>query len=582
MNKLMFYLGFAIVVAMFVWTSSAVSVESDTCRYWVAPFPEGNNNNPGTFKSPWATLKHAADNVPDNHCTVWFKEGDYYGSHRLNQRYATPTTFKSVRPYQAVLHYDGAVVILSGATNVTMEGFRFHHTGPDALSLLVTINSSANGWAEMITLRNNIFHDSYNNDLLKIHNGSRFITVESNLFYNQGASEQHMDVNSVTDVIIQDNIFFNDFAGSGRSDPGSTKAFITIKDSNENDDGLLGSERITVRRNVFLNWQGGKEPFIQVGNDGKPYHEAKDVWIENNLMIGNSPITVNALLAVNGASNVYFVNNTVTGNLPSSAYAFRIGQKDLNPQNENIYFYNNIWSDPTGTMGADLLNGSNKFSNGDPETVNNLILDNNLYWNGGQEIPPGEVVSPLIDDARHIVADPLLNTDHEDILLPRWHGLAFPGGNTLIRQEFTRLVELYGKISADSPAANLANPIYTPADDILGYPRGVTPDLGAYEHNHLVLNGYSESTSIWLNWSDPQEPDATSLTITYTTGTDTMLISGIPVTVSTYVLTDLRPYSLYTITLTARDSENAILVQSNTLVIMTYGWRLHIPLLIQS
>ena len=76
--------------------------------------------------------------------------------------------------------------------------------------------SDADDWSEDVVFRNNIFHDSWNNDILKINNGARRVTVEGNVFYNQTGSDEHMDVNSVTDVVIQDNIFFNDFAGSGR------------------------------------------------------------------------------------------------------------------------------------------------------------------------------------------------------------------------------------------------------------------------------------------------------------------------------------------------------------------------------
>jgi hypothetical protein len=348
--------------------------------------------------------------------------------------------------------------------------------------LLVSVDRSKEGWAEWIVFRNNIFHDSYNNDLLKIHNGSRFVTVEGNIFYNQGSSDQHLDVNSVTDVTIQDNIFFNDFTGSDRINPNDSKHFIVIKDSNGNEDGLEGSERITVRRNVFLNWEGGEgETFVQVGNDGKPYFEARNVRIENNLMVGNSSNKAGAAFGIRGAKDVYFINNTITGDLPSSAYAFWISLKDLNPQNQNIYFYNNIWSDQTGTMGADLSGSSNKFSNGNPAHTNTLILDNNLYWNGDETIPAGDLVSPLIHDARPIIANPLLNTDHDNILLPRWSGSAFLSGSRTIREEFIRLVETYGRITEDSPAAGKADPALSPPDDILGNFRPRQPDLGAYE-----------------------------------------------------------------------------------------------------
>ena len=203
--------------------------------------------------------------------------------------------------------------------------------------------------------------------------------------------------------------------------------------------------------------------------------------IENNLMIGNSHELVNALLDVSGAKDVIFTNNTVVGDLPSKAYAFRVDQKGSNPQNENLFFYNNIWADPTGTMGRDFSGKPNEFSDGDPDEVSNLILDNNLYSNGPLVIPPGDLVSPQKDDTRRIVANPLLNTHQEDLVLPRWTGSAFLSGNLTIREEFERLVELYGVIPPYSPAVGKADPLYAPPDDILGHPRDASPDLGAYE-----------------------------------------------------------------------------------------------------
>ena len=456
-----------------------------SCESWVAPPPVGSDANPGTFAQPWATLDFASAQVlarGGSNCTVWARDGTYSGEQDLEERFPTPTTFKALTPYKAVLENSGTVLEVSGAQNMIFEGFEFRHSGPGAGVLVVQVRRSDSLWSENITFRDNIFHDSYNNDLLKIYDGARFVTVANNLFYNQGANEEHMDVNSVTDVTIQDNIFFNDFAGSGRIDPGDTKAFIVIKDSNESADGLEGSERITVRRNIFLNWEGDSEPFVQIGNDGKPYHEAEDVWLENNLMIGNALNEMNAALAVSGAKNITFANNTVVGDLPAWAYAFRISIKRDNPQNENIYFYNNIWSDPTGTMGAGPSSGSNEFSDGDPTQTDNLILDNNLYWNGGTATPPGDLVSPLVDDPRRVVADPLLNPDQASILLPRWNGSAFLSGSSSIRQEFERLVNLYGAIPYASQARDKADPAFVPVDDILGRPRTAAPDLGAYEY----------------------------------------------------------------------------------------------------
>ena len=552
------------------------------CEYWVAPPPEGSDANPGTFAQPWATLDYASASVPDNNCTVWFKDGTYDGTHSLYERFNTTTTFKAVNPYKAVLRYSGTVVKLFGAKNMALEGFEVRHSGPGAGALVVQVQQDGVNWAENITLRNNIFHDSYNNDLLKINNGARFVTVENNVFYNQTGSDEHIDVNSVTDVMIQDNIFFNDFGGSGRANNNDTGSFIVIKDSNAGDDEQIGSERITVRRNVFLNWQGSSgSNFVLVGEDGQPFFEAQDVRVENNLMIGNALNDMRAAFGVKGGKNVTFSNNTVVGDLPSLAYALRLNREGLNPQNESVFFYNNIWADPTGTMGAEAAGGTNEFSDGDPSETINLVLDNNLYWNGGAAIPPGGLVSPLVHDARRTVADPLLNTNHASIVLPRWDGTSFASGNTSIRQEFERLVNAYGAIPNASPAIAKADPAFAPADDILSRPRSATPDLGAYE-KHLSLSGTSGLTTIWLTWSDPQEPSAASLAITYTTGTTSLSVTGIPTPARAYTLSSLSSYSLYTITLTARSATNAILAQSNSIALFTTNLHVHLPIVLKN
>lgn len=484
----------AVVVWGLIWllvspSDPAAPAANPSCTYWVAPAPLGDNDNPGTLEAPWATLDYAAEHVPDNSCTVWFSDGEYVGTPRLNRRFTTPTLFKAIHPYQAIFHDLGLVLSISGGRNITLEGFVFRHSGPGTEALVVQIDRNDKGWAELITLRNNIFHDSYGNDLLKIHNGARFITVVGNVFYNQGVAEQQIDVNSVTDVTIQDNIFFNDFPNGGRENPNDTKHFIVIKDSNEGADGLEGSERITVRRNIFLNWQGqGGDTFVQVGNDGKPYHEAEMVRVENNLMIGNALNEMSAAFGVSGAKDVFFVNNTVVGDLPAGAYAFRLNIKDANPVNENIAFYNNIWSDPTGTMGADLVGNPNEFSDGHPAQTKNLILDNNLYWNGGEIIPPGELISPFMGDVHRYIGDPLLNEDHKAIILPRWNGTSFLSGRESIRLEFLRLVTLYGRVPPESPSTGRANPQWAPPDDIFGLPRSTTPNLGAYENQWWILH----------------------------------------------------------------------------------------------
>lgn len=452
------------------------------CSYWVAPAPLGDDNHPGTHEQPWATLEGAAKKVPDNNCTVWFFPGVYNGGNRINKRYTTPTTFRSLEPYRAELQNFGAVVSISGGKNIILDGFNLHQTGPGSTGLVVYIDRSDEGWSEDIVLNNNIIHDSYNNDLIKIYDGVRNLTFQNNVLYNQGPPDEQMDVNGVTDIFIQDNIFFNCYECSGRENLNQSKQYIVIKDSNESADNPVGSQRITVRRNIFLNWQGqNDETIIQVGLDGKPYHEAVGVRVENNLILGNSANQVGKTFGVRGAKDVEFVNNTVVGDLPSEAYAAWVTIIPLsNIPNENISFRNNIWSDSTGTM--------SEFADGVRLFTNNLVLDNNLYWNGGNPIPPGELLNPMVDDHHRTIGQPNINEVYTGLVLPYWSGVSFLSGSTSIREEFIRLVNQYGAIPSSSAAVNRADPTYAPPDDILGRKRSGVPDLGAFEY--LPLNSH--------------------------------------------------------------------------------------------
>jgi hypothetical protein len=163
------------------------------------------------------------------------------------------------------------------------------------------------------------------------------------------------------------------------------------------------------------------------------------------------------------------------GDLPSLAYAMRLNTEGSNPANENIQFHNNIWSDPTGTMGAENESRPNDFSDTPPLETGSFSLENNLYWNGAAPIP--ESASELVnytDDPRPIIQDPLL-PHQTGILLPRWDpeiGLFGDGSNT-IRDAFEHLVASYGGLTVDSPAVDAASPPTPIAAG--GHPRAPAP-----------------------------------------------------------------------------------------------------------
>src|SRR5689334_15433802 len=84
---------------IFAWTPVFGAVTpafaQTTCQYWVAPAPAGNNANPGTSTSPWATIDYAASRLRSlnaANCTVWVKDGTYNGTNDIEERFSTMMT----------------------------------------------------------------------------------------------------------------------------------------------------------------------------------------------------------------------------------------------------------------------------------------------------------------------------------------------------------------------------------------------------------------------------------------------------------------------------------------------------------
>lgn len=468
-------------------TSTAVAVppisptlDPNAPTFYVAV--EGNDETgDGTLAAPWATITHALDSVADG-SIILVRPGLYTGRVRIRGQFANGVTVRSEIPYRAQLRADETVLTIFEAQGITIEGFDVAHSSPAAEALVVQIQDALGdepGGAEFtsrITLRNNILHDSYNNDILKINNGVQQIIISGNVFYNQGDSDEHIDINSVRDVVIEDNVFFNDFAASGRSSSGESSSFIVVKDSNGEEDGLIGTENLTIRRNIFLHYEGsGGQNMVLLGEDGNAYYEVSNVLIENNLFLGDGT-AVRSPFGTKGVQDVVFRHNTISGDMPGGAFAWRSNVEGENQPNNNIQLYNNIFSDPTGTM--------DNFATAPEGETAVFTLAHNLYWNGGQPLPVGDAaeVVQITADSTAVTGDPRLNPP---LLPPRpvWDAATgqFGGGAADIRTAFGQLVQAYGVPQVGSAAIDAADTAHLSGEDILGQPRGTLADLGAYE-----------------------------------------------------------------------------------------------------
>lgn len=463
------------------------TIDPNLPAFYVAT--DGNDEGgDGSATAPWATITHALDSVPDG-SLILVRPGLYTGRVRIRGLFSSGVTVRSELPYQAQLRADETVLTIFEAQGITIEGFDVAHLSPAAGPIVVQIQDAigdepgGDQFTSRITLRNNILHDSYNNDILKINNGAQQIWVEGNIFYNQGDSDEHIDINSVRDVVIEDNIFFNSFAGSGRTVSGESSSFVVAKDSNGNEDGIVGVDGLIIRQNIFFHYEGSSgHNMLLLGEDGNEYYEVSNALIENNLFLGDGG-QVRSPFGTKGVHQVIFRHNTISGDMPAGAFVWRSNIEGDNQPNDNIWLYNNLFSDPAGTMDnfATAPEGETAF----------YLLVNNLYWNGGQPIPesPDEMIHAT-DDAAAILGNPFLNVP-TNLLLPLWNPQTaqFGGGATDIRAAFTQLVQAYAIPQAGSVAIDAADASQMSSEDILGQARSGAADIGAYEvqGNETVL-----------------------------------------------------------------------------------------------
>ncbi len=507
-------------------------------------------------------------------------DGVYSGQQQIiNKHFANPVTIQAETPYKARMQNNGVVLTLRNAFNVHIKDLEMRQvepvpvcetSGDSAYIIQLSDSSDPNGpfgakrgpdnvyydaagklysngtdYSGEIVFENNIIHDSFCEDHIKLQNGGN-ITIVGNMFYNQatrnnaagnttnsGTPEEFIDANSVFNVQISKNIFFNQFAN-----PAEPGAFIVVKDSGmgvpngntrfgltnlagevvspypnnntfaenpsnsnpgtrlntcnpagSNCDTVIGSNNIKIDKNIFLNFSNtSKEfPWLQFGAEDTLMYVLNHGIVENNLFIGNSNSITRALFELEGVRGFTFRNNTITGSLPTKHYGYRIKTQDFERRypNTELKLANNIWSDPTGTMGSED-NIAPLFARAESTTITGQRqLRSNLYWNGGLPIPlTTNFLAQYIEDTSPLLADAGL-PNPANLVTPVWNGSNFRSvtGNTnahaTIQSVFTSLVQNFG--TPNAVVADAADTSLASTSDILGSPRGLKPDIGALE-----------------------------------------------------------------------------------------------------
>jgi len=370
------------------------------------------------------------------------------------------------------------------AQNITFEGFEFG----DAPGIVIKMDGgkTTNQNIHHITFRNNVIHDSGSSDTVKINAGCNHITFDRNVLY--GHHDDAMDLNSVEHVFVHDNIFF-DVVGD--------RQLLVIKDSTVvgDEDFYKSTQYAYVQRNIFLNWRGGgNSMMVYLGEDNdRDEYAVQNALVENNLFLGNGDLSSGfaAPIGLRGVRDITIRNNTFNGAFQGGRswafLAWAITSPDL-LKAEDLYIYNNAWVANQGV-------GTNRFSKSDADLVGDFLMTNNLFWNGGTDIPQSDQgIINYTADANALTSDPGLPDVPAQISLPIWNrkNASFDDGSKTICEAFEKLVSAYAQPASsssliDGGVANVtsnAGDISSATDittDIRARARVGLPDVGAVE-----------------------------------------------------------------------------------------------------
>jgi hypothetical protein len=325
--------------------------------YYVAT--SGKDSNPGTIRSPWRTIQHAANTVQAGD-TVYVRRGVYRESVTIpvsGSATAGPVTFQNYPGENAIVDGTGLVPsnsVTQGLFNianqsyVTLQGFEIRNyetSSPQATPAGIWVSGAG---SNIQILNNNVHHIVTTSE----KRGNAFgiavygkeapasinnITIDSNQVYDlrTGSSESvNVDGNvtqfAITNNIVRDNdnigidaIGFEgvspnpkyDYARNGEISGNTVYHISAIHNSGEGNqydaDGIYvdGGSQIVIERNLVYACDLGIEAASEHSG-----HTSNHVTIRSNLVYhsNSAGISIGGYSArVGGSANITIVNNSL-------------------------------------------------------------------------------------------------------------------------------------------------------------------------------------------------------------------------------------------------------------------------------
>lgn len=349
--------------------------------------PSGDDNNPGSFQKPWATIQKACNEAIAG-STVHIRQGSYQEQLLMNVSGIVDQKihFRNYMEEEVTLMGDNSLyqtlLEIDGQDHLIIEGIHFTQaSGLDAQGLLV------HGDATGIEIRNNKFSEiHFSDDPLEPADPTK--NSQPLIVYGDDAQT------AVSALVIADNEIFNCRTGYSEA--------LAV---NGNVDGFLISGNVVHDiSNIGIDMIGHEGTCSNPALD-----QARNGICEDNICYNcNSPYATSAGIYVDGAKNIVIEKNRVFQN----QWGIEIGCENVGKSTSGIVLRNNL---VYKNSAAGFSIGGYDYPGGSGKVSSTEIYNNTLFENDVNEGYNGEMTLTYTENC--IVANNIFCASDQNVLL---------------------------------------------------------------------------------------------------------------------------------------------------------------------